>query len=331
MATIKDIAEKLNISISTVSKGLNGAKDISEAMRKQILDAAVELGYTKRGADKTEKRKLCIFIENMDYYMDDDFGFDIILGFKQAAFQEKWSVEVIPISHVFQKRRPYDAFMVGQGFSGSFVCGVTMDDPWMQEISATKMPTILLDNFIRENPMVGSVGTGSNEGIELAINHLVSLGHERIAFINIEQKSIISQYRNTAFMKSMRAHHLSVIPELCTYSDYSDNVEREMVCNIIDNGATAILCGSDQIAYKTIQICQESGLKVPNDISIVGYDDLPSSASFHPPLTTIRQDRIMLGKSSFYILYALINGVSLSRNLLRPLLIVRDSTTIMNP
>lgn len=327
MATIKDIANKLNISISTVSKGLNGAKDISEAMRKQILDTAAELGYTKRGVDKTEKRRLCIFFENMDYYMSDDFGFDIILGFKQAAFRENWAVEAIPISHTFQKKRPYDAFMISQGFSGAFVCGFTLNDPWMQEFTDTKIPTILLDNYIRENPMVGSVGTDSDEGIELAISHLVSLGHERIAFINGEEQSMITQYRKSAYTKSMRVHHLPVIPELCTYADYQHAIEKDIVLKIIDNGATAILCGSDQIAYNVARICTEEGLQIPNDISIVGYDDLPSSEAFQPPLTTIRQDRIMLGKSSYYILYALINGVSLSRNLLRPNIVIRSSTS----
>lgn len=326
MATIKEIAEKLNISTSTVSKGLNGAKDISETMRQQILDTAVEIGYTKRGIDKTENRKLCVFIENMDYYMSDDFGFDIVLGFKQAAFKESWAVEVIPISHVFQKNRPYDAFMVSQGFSGSFVCGFTLDDPWMQEFPGTSMPTILLDNYIGENPMVGSVGTDSDEGIELAVRHLVSLQHERIAFINGEQHSMISQFRYNAFVKSMRAHHLSVVPELCFYSDYMNDVEENVVTDIIEKKTTAILCGSDLIAYSVSDICRRLGYDVPKDLSIIGYDDLPSSATCDPPLTTVRQNRIMLGKSSYYILYALINGVSLSRNLLRPTLVVRDST-----
>ena len=328
MATIKDIANRLHISAGTVSKGLNGAPDISEGLRQQILDTAVELGYTRRGFEKIEKRKLCIFIENMDYYMDDDFGFDIILGFKQAAFKENWAVEVIPVSHGFQEKHPYNTFMVSQGFSGAFICGFTLDDPWIKEIQTTKMPTILLDNYIEHNPATGSVGTDSFEGIELAISHLVSLGHEAIAFLNGDARSMISTYRQHAYEQSLRAHHLPHIPELSTYTSYTSEVEPCIIKQFLDNDASAILCSSDLLAYSTIRICRELGLDVPQNISIIGYDDLPTSSIFDPPLSTIHQDRLLLGKSSYYILYALINGVCLSRNLLRPKLIVRSSTAV---
>ena len=113
MTTIKDIATKLGVSSGTVSKGLNGADDISESMRNKILETAVEMGYTKKGIHRPDTRKLCIFIENMDYYLEDDFGYDILLGFKQAAFKESWDVEVIPVSHDFQVKRSYDTFMMG--------------------------------------------------------------------------------------------------------------------------------------------------------------------------------------------------------------------------
>jgi len=86
MATIKDIANKLGISVSTVSKGLNGANDISDALRQQVLETAVELGYTGKRTQKKKLNKLCVFIENMDFESLSDFGHDIVLGFKQAAF-----------------------------------------------------------------------------------------------------------------------------------------------------------------------------------------------------------------------------------------------------
>lgn len=330
MATINDIAERLHISKGTVSKGLNGADDISESLRQRILDTAVELGYTKRGK-KTKNRKLCIFIENMAYYMEDDFGFDILLGFKQAAFKEDWGVEVIPITHAFQKQRSYDAFMLSQNFSGAFICGFTTDEPWLAEIQHTKVPTILLDNYLPENPMVGSVGSDSEEGIELAIRHLVSLGHEKIAFLNGTKESMIAQVRQQAYELSMRAHHLPLNPDLFAYDNFVMEVNPAYVKRFLDLGATAILCSSDLIAYGVINECKKAGFSVPEDVSVVGYDDLPTSEIFLPSLTTIRQDRILLGKSSYYILYAMVNNVPLSRNLLRPSLIRRETTAIAKP
>ena len=83
MATIKDIANRLGVSVSTVSKGLNGASDISEELRQIVLDTAVEMGYSTKRSKKEENRKLCIFIENMSYQSIDEFGYDLVLGFKQ--------------------------------------------------------------------------------------------------------------------------------------------------------------------------------------------------------------------------------------------------------
>ena len=110
MATIKDIADRLGVSVSTVSKGLNGAKDISESVRQQVLDTAVEMGYKSKRRSKDHKKKLCLFIENMDFESVNQFGYEIILGFKQAAFKERYDITVLPVSSEFQKNESYDTY-----------------------------------------------------------------------------------------------------------------------------------------------------------------------------------------------------------------------------
>ncbi|MBR1629567.1 MAG: LacI family DNA-binding transcriptional regulator [Lachnospiraceae bacterium] len=331
MATLKDIAAKLNVSTSTVSKGMNGAPDISESMRQLILDTAVELGYTKRSSRQKDKKKICLFFENIDYYLDDDFGHDIILGFKQAAFRENWDVEVIPLSHGFQKKRSYDAFMLGEKIVGSMICGFAFDDPWMKDLETTKVPTVLFDNYLQENPYLGSVGTDSLEGMELAVRHLVSLGHERIAYLAGPEDSYIARIRTDAYRRSMRMHHLPVVPELIAHDYFVYESAKPYTKDFLEHGATAILCGNDLIAEGVIDECKKAGLSVPDEVSVLGYDDLPSTEKIDPPLSTIRQDRLMIGKSGYYILHALINGVPLSRNLIRPRLIVRGSTAMVKP
>ena len=100
MATIKDIANRLGVSVSTVSKGLNGASDISDELRQMVLDTAVEMGYATKRSKKVENRKLAIFIENMDYEAATQFGYEIVLGFKQNAFRHNWDVTVIPVTPI---------------------------------------------------------------------------------------------------------------------------------------------------------------------------------------------------------------------------------------
>lgn len=331
MATIKDIAEKLGVSVSTVSKGLNGGKDISESLRRSVLDTAVELGYTNRRARKEENRKLCLFVENMDYSDEDQFGYEIVLGFRQAAYKDRWEVDVLPAGHEFQAGNRYDAFMLEKGYSGSFILGFSFDDPWMEQFASTDVPTVLLDNFIPANPQVGQVGTDSEEAIDMAIEHLIKLGHEKIAFLGGSRGSRISDQRMLAYLNSMAWHHISIDPNMAVYGYYVSDAAKYHVPGFLDLGATAILCGNDAIAAGVIDSVKEAGLRVPEDVSVVGFDDLPFAAHLTPPLTTIRQDRLELGKSGFFILHALIEQVPLSRSMMRPALIRRSSTAPAKP
>ncbi|MDE5932780.1 MAG: substrate-binding domain-containing protein, partial [Lachnospiraceae bacterium] len=101
---------------------------------------------------------------------------------------------------------------------------------------------------------------------------------------------------------------------------------KDHVANLLSLGAPAIVCVNDLLASGALEECRANGFRVPEDISIIGFDDIPISAKLNPPLTTIRQDRIELGKCGFFTLHSVINHVSVSKNLLRPQLIIRDST-----
>lgn len=326
MATIKDIANKLGISVSTVSKGLNGASDISDALRQTVLDTAVEMGYTTKKMKKEEHKKLCVFIENMDYETTSQFGYEIILGFKQAAFRDNWDVTVLPINPTFQMQEKYDTYMLKGGYSGAFLLGFSLQDNWMSQLAATTMPTVLFDNYVRKNPNVAYVGTDSFEGIDLIIDHLVSLGHEKIAFLNGSPNSMVSEQRMQAYMDSLALHGLTYDEKLAAYGYYVADSAKYHVPAFLSEGATAILCGNDLIASGVIMECQMRGFRVPEDISVVGFDDLPISAHLMPPLTTIRQDRIELGKCGYFALNSLIHHVSVSRTMLRAQYIEREST-----
>lgn len=326
MATIKDIANRLGISVSTVSKGLNGANDISESLRQAVLDTAVELGYTTKQMRGKTPRKLCIFVENMEYETPDQFGYDIILGFRQTAYRENYDVSVIPINPLFQSTEKYDTYMLKNGYVGAFLIGLALQDDWMTQFNTTNIPTTLLDNCVKKNPAVGYIGTDSFEGIDDAIVHLMGLGHRRIALINGSRNSMISEQRRQAYIDSMTAHSLAFSEETMPYGYYVADAAKDHVGNLLSLGITAILCCNDLMASGVIDECKQRGYRVPEDVSVIGFDNLPISAKLTPPLTTIRQDRTELGKCGFYTLNSLINHVPISRTLLRPQLIVRKST-----
>lgn len=326
MATIKDIANKLGISVSTVSKGLNGANDISEQLRQTVLDTAVEMGYVPKQMRIRQYRKLCIFIENMSCETPDQFGYDIILGFKQAAYPAHFEVTVMPVTPDFQTVEKYDTFMMKNGYVGAFLVGFALQDAWMEQLETTSIPTTLFDNYIRKNPNVSYIGTDSFEGIDAAIEHLTGLGHEKIALLNGSANSMITEQRRQAYIDIMNAHSLPVREEWMPYSYYVAAAAKDHVAGLLSLGVTAIVCGNDLLASGVLEECKAHGYRVPQDVSVIGFDDIPIAAKLTPPLTTIRQERTELGKCGFYTLNSAINHVSISRNLLRPQLIIRDST-----
>lgn len=329
MATIKDIANRLGISVSTVSKGLNGASDISDELRQMVLDTAVEMGYSTKRSRKEENRKLGIFIENMDYESFDEFGYDLVLGFKQNAFRHKWDVEIVNVTPGLQAEEKYDTYLLKNGYCGAFLMGFALHDEWMNQLKHTTMPTVLLDNFIEDNPHVCYLGTDNSEGIRLAVRHLRHLGHKKIAFLNGSLYSLVSDQRREAFEAAMKEEGLPIYEDLIAYGYFVADSAQYHVPGFLEAGATAIVCGNDLIAKGVIEECRSRGFSVPEDISVVGFDDLPIAQKLTPKLTTIRQSRNELGKCAYVILNSLIHHISISQTLLRPCLVERESTAIL--
>lgn len=332
MATIKDIAERLGIAVSTVSKGLNGASDISEEMRQLVLDTAVEMGYASKKIRSSNTVKVCVFVEdrNMDYETIDQFGYEIVMGFKLGAASRNWEVTVVPSALAMKNEEKYDSYMLKNGFAGAFLLGFTLHDDWIKQLHKTTVPTVLLDNYIPGNYHVGYVGTDSNEGISHAVSHLVAMGHKNIAFLNGSKNSMVSEERNLAFRQSMHDNGVEPQEELISYGYYVPDCAKYHVPNFIEHGATAIVCASDLIASGVINELHRMNLKVPDDVSVIGFDDLPIAAQLTPKLTTIRQDRYDLGKSAALMLDGLIRGVALSKMLLRAKFVPRESTKRLN-
>ena len=169
MATLDDIAQELGISKGTVSKALNGAKDVSRKMQQAVLEKAVELGYSRRN-HSTMAPRLALFILNMEYEQPEDFGYEIVMGFRQAAEPAGFQVSIIPLDRALQEDIRYDEYMMLENYCGGVFLGLSLLDPWIREFETCKTPTVLYDNRVRCNPNVTSIGVDVDEGLELAVN-----------------------------------------------------------------------------------------------------------------------------------------------------------------
>lgn len=322
MVTLNDIAARLGISKSTVSKGLSNASDVSEELRKKIIETAAEMGYSGR---RTQKR-LCILVENMGYKEPNQFGYELISGFMQRAKLEGWTVDVVPLDKERQKDMTYSDFMAQGGYQGAFLLGFSLVDPWMEEFRTARIPTVLYDNYIKENPFMASVGCDSWGGMEEAVRHLYALGHRRIGLLFGPLDSYVLKERYNAFLSAMEKCGLKVDEELVGVGYFVAESTRKYLPKLIEKGATAILCSDDSRAVAAYTECVDRRVRIPRDVSIIGFDDLPITAYMNPALTTVRQDRLALGKCGYYALQCLLGGMDIHSIVLRAPLVVRGST-----
>lgn len=325
MATMNDIAKRLGVSKGTVSKALSGAEDVSETMRKAVLEAAVELGYARisRGGSS---RKLCVFVENMAYENEGDFGWDIITGFRKLAEPAGHQVDIVPLSAQLQKEMPYDEYMMLHGFLGAVFLGLTLSDPWIQDFGTCASPTVLYDTRIKRNPLITYVGMDSDEGMDIAVSRLMELGHRRIGYLSGALGSYVYQTRYTSFFRALRKNRLDARHYMAGYAYRISECLEQHLPRLLDRGCTAIICSHDLLAHGLLVHCGELGLRVPEDLSVIGIDDIPLCRYTAPPLSTIRQDRTELGKCAFYALSSQLNRIPISTLLLHACLVERAST-----
>ena len=203
---------------------------------------------------------------------------------------------------------------------------ISLNDPWMKDFRPAEhrpfcMTTILLQ--IRIWHMSESTTTKAwNSPSPI----LKKLGHKKIGYLSSALGSHIMQVRHKAFFHALKQNGLKSDPTCAGSSYYITQCMEKHLPRLLDMGITGIICSYDLIANAAMIQCQQLGYKVPDEISIIGFDDLPICTYTSPPLTTIRQERIQLGKSAYYALDSLMNQVSIGTLLLHAKLIERGST-----
>jgi len=319
-----DIARKLGVAKSTVSKALSGAEDVSDAMRKSVLETAVELGYT-RVSRSSERPRIALFITNMSCKKPTDFGYDIVMGFRKLAEPAGYHVEIIPLSIDMQQKLHYDEYMVMGNYRGGLFLGLSLRDPWLKDFETCRTPTVLYDNRVKGNANVTYVGVDNAEGMALAVSHLVGLGHRKIGYLSGGLEAYVYRKRCDAFFRALEKHGLPHGEELLGNHYHVTQCMDDHMPRLLSLGCTAFVCSHDLMARTAIEYCGQQGLRVPEDVSIMGFDDGPLCCLITPPLTSIRQNRTELGKSAFYALTSQINKVPINTLLLHAELVERES------
>jgi LacI family transcriptional regulator len=327
--TIKDIAREAKVSVATVSRTLTGKSGMSEQTRKRILEIAKNLDYypnlRARGLVAKAPDVLGIVIpRTSEFAFSNPFYAEILKGIGKKARE---SGQYLLFS--FQGEEGY-ARMFQHGLAaGIIVVANRIDDPRIQEAWNMKVPTVLIPGFPWRQP-IPSVDGDSMDGGFQAVNYLAKLGHQRIALLNGPSNSKYSIQRLAGYRKALRKNHLSLRKEWIHEFDATQEGGYEGMRKFLSTSEvpTAVLVINDYSSMGAIRSAKEMGYRVPQDISIIGYGDVPLASMTEPTLTTIRVPYQRMGEEAAAMLFKLIHGKRISqKQVVLPVdLVVRKST-----
>lgn len=301
MVTIKDISKVCGVSPATVSKALNGYDDISEETVRLVKQAARELNYTPNAAARLLKTSIShnigvLFVDDTMSGLTHEYFSFILNSVKEEA--ERNGYDITFISQTLGKRKmSFLQHCLYRNCDGVVIACVNFDNPAVHELVGSNVPVITID-FAFDN--VSAVLSDNVEGAYQLASYLLDKGHRKIAFIHGELTSVTSK-RLVGFNKAMREREVSINPEYIIQARYHDaDSVRAATAQLMDlpEPPTAIMF-PDDISFLGGQAeLLSRGIRIPEDISVCGYDGINLAGLLQPPLTTWHQDADRIGKES---------------------------------
>ena len=324
---MKDVARKAGVCPATVSRVLNNAHYIAEETKKRVLDAVTELNYYKN----VHARRLATGRSELFGLVISDianpFFPEVIRGFQGEAWDRGFDVLVLNTEYSNARTESIVKKLVESDVRGVAVMTSSIDDSATRELTDAGIG-VVFNNLCRAHKLVSNINVNYVHGIDQAIEHVFELGHRRAAVIGGPAGNRTAATIAEALISRLKRKRMALFS--VKSSDYRVDAGASAVKLILDvpQLPTVIFCGSDLIAMGAMSALEEAGVRVPEDVSIVGIDNIAFATLARPPLTTINVPREKLGQTAFQALEKMIrlkrhNGAEYTLN---TELVVRRST-----
>lgn len=325
--SIRLVSERAGVSVATVSRVVNNRTDVSEKLRKKIQAVIDELNFTpNKGAKRIFNIGVVITQEKP---LMDEYHAQLITG--MSAFIRTESADLSIIMNSGGRKRSVLKQIRERRCDA--VCLFARDLACVQELEKAQIPVIML-NYPCRADRIGFVNNESYSGETAAMEHLIGLGHRKIAFLAMDMVGDENHlHRFKAYTDALKRHGIEaderlIIEHIPTFYGQEAGYLQAMQLFRRVPDVTAVIASNDAMAQGVYKACWEAGRKIPEDISIIGFDDLPCSAYLNPPLTTIAQPLYEIGYKAANYLYLYLSGNlnELPGETLETKFIVRNST-----
>lgn len=329
MVTIKDIAKAVGVSASTVSRALSGSPLVNDETRSRILDVARSLGYERNELARALVKGVSGAIGLVVPDITNPFFSDVARGVSDIADRAGYGVILCNTDGHVDRELSYVRLMRRKRVDGLVICSATLDAPFVQDLTAAGTPFVLVSRMSAD-PDVPYVITDDRAGARLAVEHLVHLGHRRIGFIGGPENVQASRDRMSTYHDVLTEHAISAQSEWSHYADFTQAAGRQVGRQILSQAdrPTAIFAANDVTALGVLEVAEGLGLRVPEDLSLVGYDDISYASLPRIQLTTVAQPAIEMGQIAADWLFSRVasDDVPPLQRVLNPRLVVRSTT-----
>ncbi|GAB2976665.1 LacI family DNA-binding transcriptional regulator [Amycolatopsis acidiphila] len=332
-ATLAMVADAAGVSLPTASKVLNGRGDVSDATRARVEEVLRDFGYVPQTGRRTVSPSRVV-----DLVFDDlrsPYALEILRGITEAGSEIGVDVVVgrVPVAEEAGPLTPENSWaqrLKSSGREGLIVVTSELSLAQVEGFARAGLPLVVIDPLNLPRVEVTSVGATNWSGGLAATEHLLSLGHRRIAFAGGPLPASCSQARLHGFRAALENAGYAAEPELVLHGDFQYDAGLEMATRLLslDVPPTAIFAANDATALGVMEAARRRGLRVPQDISVVGFDDTVLAELATPALTTVRQPLQDMGRVALRTLLRLIAGETLDSHHveLATNLVVRGST-----
>ncbi|PTM59186.1 LacI family DNA-binding transcriptional regulator [Desmospora activa] len=332
--TIKDIAKAAGVSVTTVSRALNGYRDIHPNTRKRVLKIAQELNYRPSGIARSlvmkRSQTIGLIVSEMTHSrMGHHFLFDVICGVNDQATTLGYDLILATTSPHEQQVVPYMELCHRRQLDGVILLGVRTHDPYLQEVLQSSIPCVLIDVPV-SGERCSHVTLDNREGAHQAVAHLIRDGHRHIGFINGHREAFVSEERLQGYRLALKEAGLTG-EERVFYGDFDEASGSEGARRLLAEhpDLTALFCASDLMAIGAMRELKAMGKKVPQDISVIGFDDIDLAHYVTPALSTVHQPRYQFGTQAVDVIVNLLKGEKEEPVVLAPELLIRESSGSM--
>lgn len=330
--SIRDVAREVGVSITTVSRALNGYSDVSEKTKKKILEAVRRLDYAPdanaRSMGGKAEPTIALLTSELKEKDENGFVYGMINGLFQQCSVLGCEFMLLVTNVVKQEKLSFMQLCKKKNLSGVVVTGLRTGDPYYKEVMNSDIPCALID-IKASGKYQCNITIDNVKASQKAVEYLIGLGHKKIGMINGQKIAEVSGERYSGYVTALLNAKIPLHLEYMRYGDFVEDTALEQTKKLMEKHPeiTALFCASDVMAIGAIRALEEMGLRVPEDVSVLGFDDIPIAKYVYNGITTVRQFPIEMGRAGGEAVYRMLNGEHVESELQLPYeLVVRGTT-----